>query len=119
MEDAPFYFWVPAFKAHADLYLRLIRRMTLFQWQGELGQQLGSLKCHPVTLPADEGVESLKTALASWPPTRGTCAEHAQIGIAMKEADSRFVPFGQGAGALQPQIPLRDQREGPAVRADI
>ena len=87
MEETPFCFWVPAFKTHADLYLRLIRRLTLFQWQGELGRRLGPLKCHPVTLPAEEGVESLKTALAELAADkRDVLPKLGQIGIAMKEA---------------------------------
>ena len=113
MEDAPFHFWVPAFKAHAELYLRLIRRMTLFQWQGKLGRQLGSLKCHPVTLPAEEGAESLKTALAELAADkRDVLPKLGQIGIAMKEAILVYVPFrARGGELIQPQIPLGIQRK--------
>lgn len=113
MEETPFCFWVPAFKTHADLYLRLIRRLTLFQWQGELGRRLGPLKCHPVTLPAEEGVESLKTALAELAADkRDVLPKLGQIGIAMKEAILVYVPFRERGGELiQPQIPLGIQRK--------
>jgi hypothetical protein len=113
MEEAPFFFWVPAFKAGAELYLRLIRRMTLFQWQGECGRQLGSLKCHPVTLPAYEGAESLKTALADLAADkRNVLPKLGEIGIAMKEAILVYMPFRERGGELiQPQIPLGIQRK--------
>mgnify|MGYP001027524926 FL=1 len=113
MEETPFYFWVPAFKTHADLYLRLIRRLTLFQWQGELRKQLGPLKCHPVTLPAEEALESLTAALADLAADkRDVLPKLGEIGIAMKEAILVYVPFRERGGELiQPQIPLGIQRK--------
>lgn len=113
MEGAPFHFWVPAFKIHAELYLRLIRRMTLFQWQGEFSQRLGPLGCHPVTLPVEEGVESLKTVLADLAADkRNVLPKLGEIGIAMKEAMLVYVPFrARGGELIQPQIPLGIQRK--------
>ncbi|NPV04614.1 MAG: hypothetical protein HPY67_07770 [Syntrophaceae bacterium] len=113
MESAPLYFWVPAFKCNAELYLRLIRRVTLFQWEGEFGQQLGSLACHPVTLPADEGVESLKTALADLAADKRTVWPRLEeINITVREALLVYVPFRvRGGELIQPQIPLGIQRK--------
>jgi len=113
MESTPLHFWVPAFKCSAELYLRLIRRVTLFQWEGDFGRQLGSLACHPVTLPADEGVESLRTALADLAADkRALLLRLNEIGVTLKEALLVYVPFRvRGGELIQPQIPLGIQRK--------
>jgi len=113
MAETPFYFWVPAFKVNAALFLTLIRRVTLFQWQGEFEQRLGTLKCHPVTLPAQEGAESLKTALADLAADKRTFwPKLGDLEIAMKEALLVYMPFrARGGELIQPQIPLGIQRK--------
>jgi len=113
MAKTPFYFWVPAFKVNAALFLTLIRRVTLFQWQGEFEQRLGSLKCHPVTLPAQEGVESLKTALADLAADkRNLLPRLGDMEIVTKEARLVYLPFrARGGELIQPQIPLGIQRK--------
>jgi hypothetical protein len=113
LEEAPFFFWVPAFKVNAALFLTLIRRVTLYQWQGEFEQRLGSLKCHPVTLPAQEGAESLKTALADLAADKRTLLPKlGDVRIAMKETLLVYLPFRASGGELiQPQIPLGIQRK--------
>jgi len=113
MEEEPFHFWVPAFKVHAALFLRLIRRMTLFQWQGGLARRIGSLGCHPVTLPAEGAVESLTTALADMAADKRTVLPKlSEIGIAMEEAMLVYVPFrARGGELIQPLIPLGIQRK--------
>jgi hypothetical protein len=113
MAETPFYFWVPAFKVNAALFLTMIRRVTLFQWQGELEQRLGTLKCHPVTLPAQEGAESLKTALVDLVADKRTFLPKLEdLEIAMKEALLVYMPFrARGGELIQPQIPLGIQRK--------
>jgi hypothetical protein len=113
MAESPFYFWVPAFKVNAALFLTLIRRVTLFQWQGEFEQRLGSLKCHPVTLPAEESAESLKTALADLAADKRTLLPRLEdMRIVTKEALLVYLPFrARGAELIQPQIPLGIQRK--------
>jgi len=112
MESLPLHFWVPAFKANAELYLRLIRRVTLFQWQGEFGRRPGSMRSHAVTLPAEEAAESLKTALADLAADKRILLPRLnEIGITMKEALLVYVLFRSRGGELvQPQIPLAIQR---------
>lgn len=112
MESRPLHFWVPAFKANAELYLRLIRRMTHHRWEGELGRQLGPMRSHAVTLPAEEAAESLKTALADLAADKRTLLPRLnEIGITMKEALLVYVPFrARGGELIQPQIPLAIQR---------
>ncbi len=112
MESTPLHFWVPAFKCNAELYLRLIRRLTLFQWQGEFGRHLDALACHPVTLPAEEGAESLKAALADLAADkRALLPRLNEIGVTLKEALLVYVPFrARGGELIQPQIPLGIQR---------
>lgn len=113
MAETPFYFWVPAFKVNAALFLTLIRRVTLFQWQGEFEQRLGSLKCHPVTLPAEESAESLKTALADLAADKRTLLPGLEdLRIVTKEALLVYLPFrARGGELIQPQIPLGIQRK--------
>lgn len=112
MEKAPFHFWVPAFKVSASLFLTLIRRMTLYQWQGKFERQLGGLKSHPVTMPADECVESLRTAMADLvADKRDLLPKLGEIRIALKEALLVYLPFEiRGRELIQPKIPLGIQR---------
>jgi len=113
MEEAAFFFWVPAFKVNAELFLMLIRRMTLFQWCGDFEQQLGGLDCHPVTLPAEEGAESLKTAMADLVADKRTfLPKLGDLEIAVKEALLVYLPFrARGGELIQPKIPLGIQRK--------
>jgi hypothetical protein len=112
-EETPFYFWVPAFKIHAELFMTLIRRMTLFQWQGETEKVLDGLECHPVSIPAGEAVESLKTALADLAADKKNLLPRlGDIGIESKEALLIYLPFRAKGGELtQPQVPLGIQRK--------
>ncbi|HEX7505073.1 MAG TPA: hypothetical protein VF336_07380 [Syntrophales bacterium] len=113
MDEAPFFFWVPAFKVNAELYLMLIRRMTLYQWGGEFEQRLAGLACHPVTIPAEESVESLKAAMADLVADKRTLLPRlGDIGIALREALLVYLPFrARGGELIQPQIPLGIQRK--------
>jgi hypothetical protein len=113
MDEAPFHFWVPAFKLNAGLYLTLIRRMTLYQWRGEFVQRLGGLACHPVTIPAEEGAESLKAAMADLVADKRTLLPRlGEIQIALREALLVYLPFrARGGELIQPQIPLGIQRK--------
>jgi hypothetical protein len=113
MKEKPFYFWVPAFKVNAELFLTLIRRMTLHQWQGEMEQRLGDLACHPATLSAEEGVESLKTAMADLAADKKTfLPKLGTIGIVLKEALLVYFPFRASGGELvRPDIPLGIQKK--------
>ena len=120
MEETPFFFWVPAFKVNAALFLTLIRRVTLFQWQGEFEQRLGTLKCHPVTLPAEEGAESLKTALADLAADKRTLLPRlGDMGIVTKEALLVYLAIpGQGRGTHPTADPAGNPAESTAVRVE-
>jgi len=113
MDEAPFFFWVPAFKINAELYLMLIRRMTLYQWRGDLEPRLGGLTCHPVTIAAEESVESLKAVLADLVADKRTLLPRlGDMGIALREALLVYLPFrARGGELIQPQIPLGIQRK--------
>jgi len=63
-ENLRFYFWLPAFKVHPDLLLRIGRFMTIAQPQEDLSDYLPKDSVHPVTLPAAEAEECLKIILA-------------------------------------------------------
>jgi hypothetical protein len=113
MDKTPFFFWVPAFKVNAELYLMLIRRMTLYQWTGELEQRLAGLTCHPVTIPAEESIESLTAALADLVADKRTLRPRlGKIKIALREALLVYLPFrARGGELIQAQIPLGIQRK--------
>ncbi len=113
MEEAPFHFWVPAFKIHADLFLTLIRRMTLFQWQGEMEKGLGGIECYPVSMPAGEAVESLTTALVDLAADKKNLLPGlGDIRIEAKETLLVYMPFrAKGGELVQPQVPLGIQRK--------
>lgn len=64
-EHQPLHFWTPAFKIRPELFLRLSRALTVAQPNEELSERLPELSTHPVTLPINEAVESLKILLAS------------------------------------------------------
>ncbi|MCX5805697.1 MAG: hypothetical protein NT010_06465 [Proteobacteria bacterium] len=62
--DADLFFWVPAFKVHPDLLLRIGRFVTIAQLQEDLTGYLPKESVHPVTLPLTEAEECLKIILA-------------------------------------------------------
>jgi hypothetical protein len=57
------YFWVPAFKVRPDLFLKIGRLLTLTQPEPELVQELPRSYLYPVTLPAAEAGECLRTLI--------------------------------------------------------
>ncbi|SPF44483.1 conserved hypothetical protein [Syntrophobacter sp. SbD1] len=59
------YFWVPAFKVHPDLFLRLLKSLTTLQPEPESDTPQPKSGILPVTIPAGEALESLKVLLAS------------------------------------------------------
>jgi hypothetical protein len=60
----PELFWVPAFKVNPDLFLKLIKRMTLQNFQAEIAQMIPPKPIFAATLHLEEAVESLKAAFA-------------------------------------------------------
>jgi len=63
-EEKAFYFWSPAFKVNPTLFLRWARQMTVFQPEGRVNETLPQ-EFYPVTLPAQEALETVKITMAS------------------------------------------------------
>lgn len=64
--DREMSFWIPAFKVHPQLFLRLARSLTLLQPAGELTDDLPGKQVYPVTFPPSEAVESIPATVASF-----------------------------------------------------
>ena len=64
--EDPFYFWGLAFKVRPQNYLNLSTRMTLAQPAGELKTQPPPQRVHPVNLPLQEAIETMKLTLANF-----------------------------------------------------
>lgn len=61
-EDACF--WAPAFKVAPEIFLRLAHGLTLFHFEEDIEKRLPEKTLSPVTLPANEAMESIKVTLA-------------------------------------------------------
>lgn len=64
MENAPLYFWSPAFKINPNLYVRLCRQMTIFAPAGEESEALPVKNGYSATLPIEEAQEGILVNLA-------------------------------------------------------
>ncbi len=65
-DDVIFRFWSLAFKVRPQVFVGLNRNITLCQPQDQLLAELPDARLHPVTLPIEEALESLKIILASF-----------------------------------------------------
>jgi hypothetical protein len=64
--DIPFRFWTPGFKIRPQTFLSLSSKLTLSQPRRPLVKELPRGDLHPVTLPLEEALESLKVTLANF-----------------------------------------------------
>ncbi len=63
-EGQEVYFWIPAFRVHPSLFLRLSKQMTLFQPAEKTEAVLPNALLHPVTFSEESAAASLKIHLA-------------------------------------------------------
>ena len=92
--EIPFRFWIPAFKIRPKVFLRLASTMTMTHPHGELSQELPGDNHHPVTLPVQEAIESLKTTLANFMRPRKTMIEKIpEIKIQPESFILVYMPF--------------------------
>ena len=61
-----FYFWSPAFKIRPKTFINIARDITLSQPNKKLIHRVFNAAMHPVNLPVQEAVESLKMTAASF-----------------------------------------------------
>ena len=64
-EKRPVAFWIPAFKIHPQLFLRLARLFTTSQSSADAQNAVPHSPLHAVTLPLAEAVESIKVLITS------------------------------------------------------
>jgi predicted RNA-binding Zn-ribbon protein involved in translation (DUF1610 family) len=94
LEQAPLYFWSPAFKLNPVHFLQWSRQMTFCQFTGSSHDLLPKANCHPVTLPPEEACESIVITLASLASDkRKVYPLLPDIRVLVKEIILEFHPF--------------------------
>ncbi len=95
-KDRPFAFWSPAFKVRGDIFHRLSLQLTYAQLQADLTEKIDNRRLHPITLPASEGLESIKITLAAiLRPAETWLPRFADIGIRPSRVTLVFLPFDE------------------------
>lgn len=93
-EATPLFFWAPAFKIHPSVFLRLGGMLTISTPEDISYDNIKLKSVYPVTLPLEEGVESLKIIFASLIVTkRKNYARLPDIKISAQESELIFLPF--------------------------
>ncbi|MBI9073807.1 MAG: hypothetical protein JEZ02_00250 [Desulfatibacillum sp.] len=94
MEEQEFFFWIPAFKVHPQLFLRLARHITSTPFPGELKDKLPEGETHPVNLPLNEAAQSVKICIATFAKPRETMMlKLPDITVTPQKGSLVFVPF--------------------------
>jgi hypothetical protein len=106
------YIWTPAFKVRPKTYLRLAKQLTVSQKEFDPAESLPK-NLYPVTMPADEAIESLKIVLASV-----TCNKKnvlpilADISCSVRGYTLVYLPFSVGFHELiQQQLKININNE--------
>ncbi len=95
-EEIAFRFWIPAFKVHPKLFLRLASHLTASQPREELIPELPAKRIHPSTLPVNEAIESLEITLADFmKPRKKMMEKFSDIQIDSQSFSLIFVPFNE------------------------
>jgi hypothetical protein len=112
-EEQEVHFWIPAFKLHPSLFLRLSRQMTLFQHVEEMGAVLPNGLVHPVTLSEESAAAGLKIHLANLlTRKRDYFPKLHEITIESVETTLIFIPFtSTGSELVHPQLGIGLQRQ--------
>lgn len=107
-DEQPFAAWTPAFKLRPDTFLRLGRQMTL----GMMGRQtrspdrLPGEAFYPVSLPMEEGKQSLPILIGDMTPAKRVVFPRLhECRFGLKEATLVYLPFRKrGSEMLQPEL---------------
>jgi hypothetical protein len=112
-EEQEIYFWVPGFKVHPSLFLRLSKQMTLFQPVEETEATLPTALLHPVTLSEESATSSLKIHLANLlTRKRDTFPKLSEITIESVETTLVFISFtSTGSELVHPQLGIGLQKQ--------
>ena len=100
--------WIPAFKVRPDLFLKVARRMTVFQPEEPLHAHLGGASLHPVTLPAAEAQEALRFLVLQFAAPRSPALPGPKrMDIQTLDFQLVFLPFVQtGSEVIQEKARL-------------
>jgi len=112
-EGQEVYFWVPAFRLHPSLFLRLSKQMTLFQPLEKMEDSLPNALLHPVTFSEESASASLNIHLAHLLTKK---KEHFprwnEICIRPVESTMVYIPFTPtGHELVHPQLGIALQRQ--------
>jgi DNA-directed RNA polymerase subunit RPC12/RpoP len=112
-EGQEVYFWIPAFKVHSGLFLRLSKQMTLFRPAEKTEAVLPDAPFHPVTFPEESAAATLKIHLAYLlAKKKETFTKLREITIARVDSALVFVPFiSNGSDLVHPQLGIGLQRQ--------
>jgi len=112
-EGQELYFWIPAFRVHPSLFLRLSKQMTLFQPIEKTEAMLPKALLYPVTFSEESAAASLKINLANLlTKKRVTFPKLQEITIGPVESRLVFVPFSSiGCELVHPQLGIGLQRQ--------
>jgi hypothetical protein len=112
-EGQEVYVWVPGFKVHPSLFLRLSKQITLFQPVGKMEATLPTALLHPVTLSEESAAASLKIHLANLLTKKRDCfPKLREITIESLETTLVFIPFSStGSELVHPQLGIGLQKQ--------
>jgi hypothetical protein len=101
-EERPLFFWAPAFQAHANMYLRLARNVTVDQPPEQYLDRLpSSARLAPATTSLKDAVSGLKLYLAYMTQAkRALYPELPHIRIKPTSASLVYIPFNPVGGEL-------------------
>jgi hypothetical protein len=87
-------FWIPAFKIRPNFFLQLARSMTVSQMRIPQGEEEMAEKMYPVTLPASEALQAVKTILADLTMDKRHFMPHLpSIAVQSRQTDLVYLPF--------------------------
>jgi hypothetical protein len=112
-EGQEVYFWIPAFRLHPELFLRLSKQMTLFQPAEKTESILPEASVQPVTFSEKNATGSLKILLADLlSKKRDTFPRLHEISIKPVESRLVLMPFtSTGRELIHPQLGIGLQRQ--------
>jgi DNA-directed RNA polymerase subunit RPC12/RpoP len=115
-------FWVPAFRVHPSLFLRLSKQMTFLQPVEKTEPVLPKATLHPITFSEESAAASLKVHLAYLlTKKRVTFPKLHEITIDPVESTLVFIPFiSTGRELVHPRLGIGlQQKMGSALQSCI
>jgi len=111
-EKMPLFFWTPAFKVHPQLFMRLVRILTVTQPEVRFDPQPPVSNFYGVSLSASRAAESLKACLAHISQAkRALFPKLPQIEIFLDESFLVYFPFSRsGRELVMPKLLLTVSR---------